>query len=62
MLAAVTYEYEDRIVRIVPVICRWLAREPQPIGGDECRWVSASELAALDMPPANRDVVRIILE
>jgi mutator protein MutT len=62
VLTVVTHEYEDRTVHITPVICQWQAGEPQPVGSDECRWVPADELEVLDMPPANRVVVRGLLK
>jgi mutator protein MutT len=62
VLATVTHEYDDRIIHITPVICRWLAGEPQPVGNDECRWLRADELEVLKMPAANREILRCVLQ
>ena len=56
-LRPVTGEYADRRVSITPVACRWRSGEPQPVGNDECRWVSLSELRALTMPPVNAEII-----
>lgn len=61
LLDVVTWEYDDRIVRISPVLCEWVAGEPRPQAADECRWVTAAELSALPMPPANAQLVRAAL-
>jgi len=59
--AAVTCEYEDRILRITPVVCRWQAGEPQPLGSEVCRWVTAAELQQLEMPAINAEILRAAL-
>ncbi len=50
-------EYDDRRVRLTPVVCAWMSGEAQPLGCSECRWVRAGELAALEMPAANAAIV-----
>jgi len=57
-MRSVTCEYEDRVVNLTPVICRWRAGEPHPIGNEECRWVSADELGRLEMPAVNEMILR----
>ncbi len=57
-LAERSCEYEDRIVHLLPVICRWARGTPRPLGSAECRWVTADELATLAMPAVNADLVR----
>jgi A/G-specific adenine glycosylase len=61
VLESITCAYEDRIVHITPVVCRWLSGEPRPLGSDECRWVTAKELEQLDMPAVNAGIVRAAL-
>ena len=52
------HTYPDRKVVITPVTCVWRTGEGIPIDGNsECRWVSAEELAALEMPAANATIV-----
>jgi mutator protein MutT len=57
-LPAITHEYEERIVRLLPVICRWQAGEGLPLGNQECRWVATAELAGLEMPAVNAGILR----
>lgn len=51
-------EYEDRIVDLHPVLCRWSAGEARALGSQECRWASLAEIRRLDMPPVNAEIVR----
>jgi mutator protein MutT len=48
-----------RTVVLHLIHCRRVAGEPQPSDPavDEVRWVTAAELRALPMPPANADVI-----
>ncbi len=61
VLPEVRCEYEDRIVHLTPVVCRWRAGEPQPLGNEGCRWASPAELAQLPMPAVNSGIVRSLL-
>lgn len=58
---AVLAEYDDRRVRLTPVVCQWLAGEPRPLGCAECRWVDAGELAGLNMPAVNAGIVAQVM-
>jgi mutator protein MutT len=57
-LDRLTHDYGDRVVNITPVICRWESGEAQPVASQECRWVSREELARLEMPAINADILR----
>jgi mutator protein MutT len=61
VLDAVTCEYDDRVVHLTPVICRWRSGEPQPLANQRCRWVSGTELQGLEMPAVNATIVRAAL-
>ena len=61
VLATVTCEYDDRIIHLTPVICRWLAGQAQPLASDVCRWVCTSELQHLEMPAVNAGIIRAAL-
>jgi len=61
VLAAVTCEYDDRVVRITPVVCRWTAGEPAPLASDVCRWVTGAVLRQLEMPAVNAGIIRAAL-
>jgi mutator protein MutT len=58
VLDAVICEYDDRIVHLTPVLCRWLAGQPQALASETCRWVSEAELAELEMPAVNAGIIR----
>lgn len=53
-LEPVSWEYDDRIVHLTPVLCRWVSGTAQPLASAECRWVSLEALGHLEMPAANR--------
>jgi 8-oxo-dGTP diphosphatase len=57
-LAGLTHEYEERVVHLLPVICRWRAGEGLSLGNQECRWVAIAELASLEMPAINAEILR----
>jgi mutator protein MutT len=57
VLDPVVHEYEDRIVHLTPVLCRWQAGEPRPLGADACQWATLDELRQLDMPPPNAAII-----
>lgn len=56
-LQSIVHSYEDRSVRITPVVCRWVAGEAMSLDSQECRWVEPAMLLALEMPPANRPLL-----
>lgn len=62
VLAAVEFDYGDRVVRLTGVVCRWVAGEGRALGCDECRWVSTAELLAFDMPAANVGIVAAAID
>lgn len=51
--AVIEFTYPERIVRLHPIDCQWLAGEPHPEGCEEPRWVAPAELAGFEFPPAN---------
>ena len=52
-----SHAYPERIVELRFFECRLLG-EPMPQQGQAVRWVSREELAALDFPPADAELVR----
>ncbi len=56
---ATEHAYPERTVRLHFRRCEILG-EPQPRLGQELRWVTASELAALDLPDADRPLVSLL--
>jgi 8-oxo-dGTP diphosphatase len=61
VLDPIMHEYEDRIVHLTPVLCRWQGGEPRPLGAAACQWVSLDELRRLDMPPPNAAIIAAAL-
>lgn len=59
-LLPLTCEYEDRTVRLHPVVCAWRAGEAAPLHSQECRWLTLAELRALEMPAVNAELIREI--
>jgi 8-oxo-dGTP diphosphatase len=53
---AVTHEYPERIVELHFYACE-LTGEPQPLLGQEMRWVPRGELRALEFPPADAELI-----
>lgn len=53
------HEYPTRTVRLH---FRWgrLLGDPRPLLGQEMRWVARSELADLEFPPADRDLIDLL--
>jgi 8-oxo-dGTP diphosphatase len=51
-----TYAYDDRVLDLRFFRCD-LAGEPRPLLGQALRWVSRRELASLDFPPADAELV-----
>ena len=54
-----THEYPERAVTIAFYRCR-LVGSPRPLIGQEMRWVTREELAALPFPPADEDLIRTL--
>ena len=54
-----THAYPERAVALHFYNCV-LQRRPRPLLGQEMRWVPRSELAALEFPPADAELIRIL--
>jgi 8-oxo-dGTP diphosphatase len=58
-LLTVAHDYGDRSVELHFFRCE-MAGEPAALIGQEIRWVSRAELRALDFPPADADLIRLL--
>ena len=58
-ILATTHDYPDRRVELHFLRCR-LTGEPAPQLGQEMRWVSRDELDALQFPPADEELIRLL--
>jgi mutator protein MutT len=54
-----THAYPDRTVALFFYDCV-LRQAPRPLLRQEMRWVKRSELAGLDFPPADEELIRIV--
>lgn len=55
-----THEYSDRRVELHFLQCQ-STDDPSPVLGQEVRWVTAAELADLEFPPADSELIRKIV-
>jgi mutator protein MutT len=55
----VVHEYRERIVELHFFRCELLG-EPRPVLGQEMRWVAPSELASLEFPPADAELIAML--
>jgi mutator protein MutT len=58
-LLRTTHVYPDRAVELHFLKCRLLG-EPEALLGQEMRWVSRRELSALQFPPADAELIRLL--
>jgi 8-oxo-dGTP diphosphatase len=59
----VAHAYEDFDLLMMVYACALVSGTPRPVQVDDVRWFRASELAALDLPPADAPLVaRIVAE
>jgi 8-oxo-dGTP diphosphatase len=56
----VAHEYPERIVELHFFRCELLG-EPRPVLGQEMRWVAGSELASLEFPPADAELIAMLV-
>jgi 8-oxo-dGTP diphosphatase len=56
-LLETTYSYADRQIELHFFSCD-VATEPRPVLGQEMRWIDRRDLASLDFPPADAELVR----
>ena len=56
-----THAYADRTVTLYFYRCRIIGT-PAPQLGQEMRWVSRDELATLEFPPADAELIRLLAE
>ncbi|MEO8077667.1 MAG: (deoxy)nucleoside triphosphate pyrophosphohydrolase [Acidobacteriota bacterium] len=58
-ILATTHQYPERAVELHFLACALLA-EPQPLLGQEMRWVQRAELESLEFPPADEELIGIL--
>lgn len=55
------YAYGERRLELVFLRCR-IDDEPQPLLGQEIRWVTRRELGKLQFPPADAELIKLLQE
>jgi mutator protein MutT len=58
-LFSITHPYPDRVVELHFFACE-LAGEPRPMLGQEMRWVARGDLAHLEFPPADQELIALL--
>jgi mutator protein MutT len=56
----VTHRYDDRAIELHFIACT-ITCEPQPQLGQEMRWVPRAELQSLPFPPADAQLIRMLV-
>jgi mutator protein MutT len=60
-ILAVTHTYPERTIELHFVACR-LRADPHPQLGQQMRWVPRAELAMLRFPPADDELIALLLQ
>jgi len=55
------HSYADRVIRLHFRYCR-ITGTPQPLLGQEVRWVERAELRSFEFPPADRELIGVLEE
>jgi len=53
LVESITHVYPEKTVRLNFYRCQWLRHEPRTLGCADIRWVSRSDLAQFQFPPAD---------
>jgi mutator protein MutT len=61
LLFETQFDYADRRVSLHFYRCA-LRGEPRPLLGQEMQWVPRAELNSLEFPPADADLIRLLIE
>jgi 8-oxo-dGTP diphosphatase len=56
-----THHYPERRVELHFMRCE-LTGDPRPLLGQEMRWVTREDLASLEFPPADAELIRILAD
>jgi mutator protein MutT len=59
-LHATTHEYPDRRIELHFLACRLLSA-PSAVLGQEMRWVPRADLESLEFPPADAELIRMLV-
>lgn len=59
LLLTTVYRYSDRVIELRFYTCE-LRSPPKSVLGQEMRWVNREELAALEFPPADAELIALL--
>jgi 8-oxo-dGTP diphosphatase len=59
-LVTVSHDYEDRTVELHFFRCD-LSGDPRPLIGQEIRWIARSDLRSLQFPPADEELITLLM-
>jgi mutator protein MutT len=59
-LHATTHDYPDRRIELHFLSCRLLS-DPSAVLGQEMRWVARGDLETLEFPPADAELIRMLV-
>ena len=59
-LFATTHAYPDRLIELHFFRCELLG-EPRPVLGQEMQWVRREDLATLEFPPADAELIKMLI-
>jgi mutator protein MutT len=57
LVESLTHAYPERTVHLRFYRCRWTGHEPQPLGCQAFKWVTAAELKEYDFPAADAQLL-----
>lgn len=57
---SIAHPYPDRVIELHFFACQ-LAGEPRPVLGQEMRWVSREDLAHLEFPAADQELIELLI-
>ena len=60
--SSIEWTYPERRITLHPIDCEWVEGDGSPREVAEVRWIDLGELATLDFPPANAELVRTLLD
>ncbi len=58
---SIAHPYPERVVELHFFACE-LRAEPRPMLAQEMRWVARAELALLEFPPADAELIRMLVD
>lgn len=59
-LYPIRYDYPKKRVVLQPYLCEYLSGEAEARGNAEVRWVPLGELGTLNMPEANKPIIKVL--